>query len=389
MRVSCLQGNLAKGLSNVGRAVSHRSTLPVLGNILLSTDRGRLRLSATNLEIGIHSWVAAKVDEEGAITVPARLLTDFVNTLPPERIDLGLVVRTQSLNLRCARYEANIKGIDASEFPRIPTAEANGMVKLEPAGLRRMIDQVAFAAATDESRPTLAGANARFHDQLFSLAATDGYRLSVRETELEQGVSEPLSVIIPARSMIELSRIIGQLPDSEEDEDTAIQIEITPAGNQILFHMPGVDLISQLIEGTFPDYTAIIPKTRTTRTTLDTKPFLNAVRVASLFARDGSNIVQLKVNPADGAESTPTRGTMTLTATSAELGDNVSELDALVEGTAIEIAFSARYLSDVLSVIDTEQVVLETVGPTNPGVVRPVGTGREVFTHVIMPMRPH
>lgn len=389
MRVSCLQEHLAKGLSIVGRAVSHRSTLPVLGNIMLKTDRGRLRLSATNLEIGIHCWVGAKVEDEGATTVPARLLTDFVNTLPSERIDLNLVVRTQSLNLRCARYEANIKGIDASEFPLIPTVEADGMVELEPTGLRQMIDQVAFAAATDESRPTLAGVNASFRDKLFTLAATDGYRLSVRETQLDQPVSEPVSVIIPARSMMELARIIGQLPEPEEEEEAAVQVAFTPAGNQTLFHMPNVDLVSQLIEGTFPDYTVIIPKTYTTRTTLDTNAFLKAVKVASLFARDGSNIVQLQVTPDDGGAAPPARGTMTLTATSVDLGDNVSEMDALVEGSGIEIAFSAKYLADVLSVIGTEQVVLETVGPTSPGLLRPVGAGREIFTHVIMPMRPH
>lgn len=389
MRVSCLQENLAKGLSIVSRAVSHRSTLPVLGNIMLSTDRGRLRLSATNLEIGIHCWVAARVDDEGATTIPARLLTDFVNSLPPERIDIELVVRTQSLNLRCARYEANIKGIDANEFPRIPVAEASGLVKLDPPQLRQMIDQVAFAAASDDSRPTLAGVNAGFRDQLFTLAATDGYRLSVRESELEQAVTEPVSVIIPARSLVELSRIIGQLPETEDEEETLIQVEITPAGNQILFHMPNVDLVSQLIEGTFPNYTAIIPKTHTTRTNLDSKTFLKAVKVASLFAQDGSNIVQLKISVADGGGTMPAKGTVTLTATSAELGDNVSEMDALVEGAGMEIAFSARYLSDVLAVIDSEQVVLETVAAGNPGVIRPLGTGREVFTHVIMPMRPH
>ncbi|MBC8448007.1 MAG: DNA polymerase III subunit beta [Chloroflexi bacterium] len=388
MRVSCLQENLAKGLSIVGRAVSHRSTLPVLGNIMFSTDRGRLRLSATNLEIGIHCWVGAKVEDEGATTVPARLLTDFVNTLPPEQIDLNLVVRTQSLNLRCARYEANIKGIDASEFPLIPTAEANGMVELELAGLRRMIDQVAFAAATDESRPTLAGVFASFRDSLFTLAATDGYRLSVRETQLAQPVPEPVSVIVPARSMMELARIIGQLPEPEEEEPATVQVTVTPAGNQILFHMPHVDLLSQLIEGTFPDYQVIIPKSHTTRTVLDTSSFLKAARVASLFARDGSNIVNLQVTPG-GDVGHPTRGTVTLTATSADLGDNVSEVDALVEGADMGIAFSAKYLMDVLSVMDTEQVVLETSSATSPGVIRPVGAGRELFTHVIMPMRPH
>lgn len=389
MRVSCLQEHLSKGLSVVGRAVSHRSTLPVLSNILLQTDRGRLRLSATNLEIGIHCWVGAKVEDEGAITIPARLLTDFVNTLPPERIDLELAERTKTVNLKCDRYEANIKGTDFSEFPLIPTAEKDGMVGLEPDRLRQMIDQVAFSAATDESRPTLAGVNATFRNGLFTLAATDGYRLSVRETQLGGPVPEPISAIIPARSMMELARIIGQLPAPEDQEDTVIQMSVTPAGNQILFHMPSVDLVSQLIEGSFPDYAAIIPTSYSTRTTLDTASFLKAVRVASLFARDGSNIVHLHVALGNTGGMTPTRGTATLSATSADLGDNVSELDALIEGADIEIAFSAKYLAEALAVMGTEQVVLETVGPTNPGVLRPVGAGPEAFTHVIMPMRPH
>jgi len=388
VRVSCLQENLARGLGIVGRAVSHRSTLPVLGNIMLQTDQGQLRLSATNLEIGIHCWVRAKVDEEGATTIPARLLADFVNTLPPAKIDLELSVRTQSLNLRCQRYEANIKGIDASEFPMIPTAEAKGIVSLEPFRLRQMIEQVAFAAATDESRPTLAGVHASFSDDTFAMAATDGYRLSVRNTKLSEPVADPVSLIVPARSMTELGRIIGQLPEEVEGEETRVAVSVTPAANQILFHMPSVDLVSQIIEGTFPDYTAIIPSTSETQTTLQTEAFHKAVRVAALFARDGSNIVRLQVSPGD-AGTDATKGSATVTATSSELGDNVTELDATVEGGGIDIAFSARYLADVLSVIGSDRVVLDTISPTSPGVLRPIGVGPELFTHVIMPMRPH
>jgi DNA polymerase-3 subunit beta len=388
VRVSCLQENLAWGLGIVGRAVSHRSTLPVLGNIMLQTDQGQLRLSATNLEIGIHCWVRAKVDEEGATTIPARLLADFVNTLPSAPIDLSLSVRTQSLNLRCERYEANIKGIDASEFPMIPTAGDEGIVSLEPAQLRQMIEQVAFAAATDESRPTLAGVHASFADDTFAMAATDGYRLSVRNTRLSEPIAEPVSVIVPARSMTELGRIIGQLPGQVEGEKTKVTVSVTAAANQILFHMPGVDLVSQIIEGTFPDYTAIIPTTSETRTTLKTEAFLKAVRVAALFARDGSNIVRLQVEPGDGGADA-TKGSATVTATSSELGDNVTELDAIVEGGGIDIAFSARYLADVLGVIGSDSVVLDTISPTSPGVLRPIGVGPEQYTHVIMPMRPH
>lgn len=373
MKVSCLQENLAKGLSIVGRAVATRSTLPVLSNVMLATDGPRLKLSATNLEIGIVCWIGAKVEEDGSITVPARLLTDFVNSLPPERIDMELTVRTQTLNLKCARFEANIKGIDAQEFPLIPTAGEDSKILLDPTILRQMIDQVVFAAATDESRPILTGVLARFQGAQLTLAAADGFRLSVRTAHLPQPVPEPVTVIIPARALSELARICGE-------QEQPIEVTITPARNQVLFHTANVDLVSQLIEGNFPDYQQIIPKSYATRTVVSTSDFLKAVKTANIFARDAANIVRLEILP--GGELAP--GRVILMATSAEVGDNVSDIDAVIEGEALEIAFNARYLIDVLSVVDAAQVALETTTPSSPGVIRPVGS--EDFTHVIMPM---
>jgi DNA polymerase-3 subunit beta len=374
VKVSCLQENLAKGLSIVGRAVASRSTLPVLSNVMLATDNGRLKLSATNLELGINCWVGAKVEDEGATTVPARLLTDFVNSLPPEQIDMELSVRTQTLNARCARFEANIKGIDAQEFPIIPTLEdGESAIRLEPEDLRHMIDQVVFAAATDESRPILTGVLARFDGERLTLAAADGFRLSVRSASLGQTVDQPIEVIVPARALGELARISA-------DQEEWVEVIITPARNQILFHMQDVDLVSQLIEGKFPDYRQIIPSSHTSRTVLDTSGFLKAARVSHLFARDSANIVRVEIDP--GNELTP--GHITLAATSAELGDNVGQLDAMVEGNAVEIAFNAKYLIEVLSVVDTAQVALETTSPSSPGVLRLIGD--EDFIHVIMPM---
>jgi DNA polymerase-3 subunit beta len=374
VKVSCLQENLAKGLSIVGRAVASRSTLPVLSNVMLATDGARLKLSATNLEIGINCWVGAKVEEEGATTVPARLLADFVNSLPPERIDLELSVRTQTLNARCARFEANIKGIDAQEFPIIPTADdGERVIRLEPEALRQMIDQVVFAAATDESRPILTGVQAHFEGNRLTMAAADGFRLSVRGAPLSQQPDEVIDIIIPARALAEMSRILG-------DQEDLVDIIITPARNQILVHLRDVDLVSQLIEGKFPDYRQIIPSSSTTRTVLDTASFLKAARVAHLFARDSANIVRVEIVPGD--ELMP--GHMTLAATSAELGDNVGQLDASIEGGAIEIAFNAKYLIEVLSVVGTAQVALETTSSSSPGVLKPVGD--EDFLHVIMPM---
>ncbi len=407
MRVSCHQENLAKGLSIVGRAVSSRTTMPVLSNILLEAKNNQLRLAATNREIGINCWIGAKVEDEGAITVPARLLSEFVNSLPPERIDMELAVRTQSLHLSCARFEANMKGIDAFEFPLIPTAQGhdgnNGdsqnavpivdgvQMELETGGLRKMIDQVIFAASSDENRPTLTGVEVSFTGERLTMAATDGYRLSVRSVPLSHGLAEEkITVIVPARSLGELARI-----SADAAEERSVQVIVTQARNQILFQLWGkgeetrggfhrVELVSELIDARFPDYRATVPKSYDTRTVIDTASLLKAVRVALLFARDNANIIRVSVAPGNGENM----GQMRLTATSAEMGDNVSELDAMVEGHSVEIAFNAKYMIDVLSQIDQPQVVLETTQPTRPGTLRPVGMGAEEFLHVIMPMHP-
>lgn len=391
MRLSVLQENLAKGLSIVGRAVSSRSTLPVLSNILLSTDEDRLKLAATNLEVGVNCWLGAQVEDDGAITLPARLLTDWVNSMQSDKIDMELSVRTMSVHLKCARSESNIKGIDASEFPLIPTADGEQALGLPPATIRKIIDQVVFAAADakDTSRPALTGVLAKFEGDRLTLAATDGYRLSVRRTVLSAPAPTDISVIIPARSLAEVSRISG-----EADPDKAVELAVAVTRNQALFRLYGkgegekgaffqVDLISQLIDAKFPDFTAIMPKTHVTRTVLDTGAFLRALKVASLFARDASDRVVFAIAP--GSDTVP--GQVVIKATSAEAGDNVSELDALVEGTPLEIAFNVRYLIEAISVIDTPQVVLETTRSDRPGLFRPVGAGPEEFTHVIMPMQ--
>ena len=373
MRISCLQENLAKGLSIVGRAVAARSTLPVLGNVLLATDNGRLKLAATNLEIGINCWIGAKVEEDGAITLPARTFIDLINALPPGVIDMELSIRTQTLHLRSGRFENNVKGIDAQEFPIIPHIEEDDAIQIAPDVLKKMIDQVAFAAASDESRPILTGVLARFSGDQLTFAAADGFRLSVRAATLLTPVSKPVEVIIPARALAELGRISGEQKD-------AISILVTPQRSQVLFHLASVDLVSQLIDGKFPDYNAIVPKRYETRAVMDTLSLLKACRAAGVFARENANIARVMVAP--GSELAP--GHVTVQATSAETGDNAGEVDASVEGAPIEIAFNVKYMIDVLNVAGTPQVALETTSPASPGMIRPVGD--DAFTHVIMPM---
>ncbi len=373
MKVSCLQENLAKGLSIVSRAVASRSTLPVLSNLLVATDQGRLKLAATNLELSVTNWIGAKVEEDGAITVPARVLIDFVNSLPPERIDMELNVRTQTLNLKCARYVANVKGIDANEFPIIPTIGEGKRISIEPDTLREMIEQVTFAAATDESRPVLTGVIAKFNKDQVTFAAADGFRLSVRHATLSAPVAEPFSVIIPAKALQEVGRVSG-------DQEDPIELAVTENKSQILFRLTNIEIVSQLIDGAFPDFTRIIPESHNTRTVVNANDWQKAVKASSVFAREAMNTVRVAVAP--GGEMGA--GKMTLAATSAESGDNVGEIDATVEGDPVEIAFNARYLTEVLNVLHSPQVALETTSPSSPGVIKPVG--REDFTHVIMPM---
>ncbi len=373
MKVSCLQENLAKGLNIVGRAVSARSTLPVLANVLLATDNGRLKLSATNLEIVITCWIGAKVEEEGAITIPARTFNDLVSALPQDRVDLELNEQTQTLHIACRRTEANVKGIDAQEFPLVPEPEENNRIRVETDVFKQMVHQVAFAAAADDTRPMLTGVSTTFEGSQVMMAATDGFRLSVRSAQIPGHVETPQTVTIPARALAELARIAS-------DDTDAIYISLPEGRNQIIFDMENVVLVSQLIDGSFPDYTPIIPTRKNTRTVLNTAEFRKACKTAEIFARESSHTARVRIEPGD--EILP--GHAVIAATSAETGDNVAQIDASVEGDPIEIAFNVKYMNDVLSVIDTPQVALETTTAMEPGVLKPVGDND--FVHIIMPM---
>ncbi len=373
MKVSCLQENLNKGLNVVGRAVATRTTLPITNNVLLATDQGRLKLVATNLEMAISCWIGAKIEEEGVITVPARLLTEFVSSLPSERIDLYLSPSTKTMELKCARFEARISGVDAKDFPPIPSIDEGITTKIDSESLHRGISQVAFAAAIEESRPVLTGVDARFEGDVLTLAAADGFRLAVFKLPLATSVSQQAEIIIPARTLAELNRL---MPEEEE----AIEITLNPNKSQILFRLKNIELVSQLIQGSFPNYTQLIPQSYQTRMVVNVAEFLRATKTASIFARDGSGIVRLMITP--GSELVP--GKVTVSARSEEIGDDVGEIDATVEGDESKIAFNGKYLTDVLSVLQESQVALETTNPSSPGLIKPVGTDN--YLHVVMPM---
>ena len=373
MKVSVLQENLAHGLGIVSRAVSPRSTLPVLGNILVATDEGRLRLSATNLELGITCWIGAKIEEEGSTTVPARTFTDLVSTLPPNQVSMDLNVRTQTMNIRCGASNTDLKCIDSQEFPPMPTLDMEEGIEIDADDLREMIRQVAFAASADEARPILTGVLMTVEDEEITFAAADGFRLSVRTTKLASPLEKDLRAVIPARSLSELARVSA-------DGSKTITMMLPPQSGRVIFRTENTELVSQLIEGTFPDYAQIIPQGHDTRTVLSTDAFLKACKQAEIFAREGSLIAQVSITP--GGDLKP--GIVEISGQSEETGSNQTIVDASIDGPPVLIAFNVRYLREVLDVVHTPNVALETTTGTSPGVIRPVG--EKDFLHVIMPM---
>ena len=381
MRVTCSQEQLNRGLNIVGKAVTTRTTLPVLNNILLATDEGRLKLTATNLEVGITHWLPCRsVEREGAITIPARLLSEFVSSLPNEEITLDLNETTYTVHLTCGRYQADLRGMRADEFPSLPTLSGPPLAQLPAGLLREMINQVSFAASTDDNRPVLSGVLMSFKGDQLTMAAADGFRLSVRRADLEQpiGAEGEVRIIVPARAMNELARV---LPDAGAGEETQVSITLTPNRNQVLFHATNLNVTSRLVEGNFPNYEQIIPAEWKTRTTATTTELLKAMRIASYFAKDNASVVKLTMNAAGELEP----GLLTISATAAEVGSNQSQLDVVIEGEGGQIQFNAKYMLDVLSVISSPTVAMETQTAGAPGVFKPISPDNN-YLHVIMPM---
>jgi DNA polymerase-3 subunit beta len=374
MKVSCTQEALARGLSIVGRAVAVRSPNPITSNVLIGTDGGQIKLVATDAQsLTISCWIGGQIEEEGAITVPARLLTDFVNTLPNDKIVMSVAARSRQMRLACARNEATIGGIDADDFPPAPTVKDGVSVALKPKELRQAIAQTVFAAATDDSRPILTGVDTRFDGARLSLAASDGFRLSVFDLPLDKQVSEKTEIVIPAKALSELNRLLA-------DEDEEITLQTDAARTRVLFRLSNVEMVAQLIQGTFPNISQLIPASSTSNARISVSDFLREARIASVFARDGSGIVRLVISPGEGV----TPGKVTISARAEEIGDNQGEIDAAVEGEGVKIAFNGKYLQDVLQAMDGGEISLQTSGPSSQGAFRPVGA--ENYVHIIMPM---
>jgi DNA polymerase III subunit beta len=373
--VSSPQELLQRTLAQVSRAVATKTTYPVLSNVLIDADGETLKLAATNQEIGITSMIPAQVDEPGRVTVDARLLSEFVNTLPSEPVRFSMEPGRLTLKVKGVGADAEINGIDAEEFPILPSVESGAFAaKVDPQVLREMISHVEFAAATDDSRPVLAGVLVRLEDDRITMAAADGFRLAVRDGELAAAVPERLDIIVPGRALRELARIVG-------DRTEPIDLTITPNRAQLVVHSGETEFYSRLIDGTFPDFRQIVPREFATTLEVGREEFLAAVRRAGFFARDNNDVVRLSAK-ADADDLAP--GTLEVSATAAERGSSQSHVPAAINGPEGEIAFNARYLTDVLSILRTGRVMIGMNGPNQAGVVRPLES--ESYTYVIMPM---
>jgi DNA polymerase-3 subunit beta len=364
MKVVCTQENLAKALNIVSRTVTARATLPVLSNILLSVSDGRLKLTSTDLEIGVSTWIGGQVEDDGALTVPARLFSDFV--VNNRDLKIELLSKDNTIHLKSDHFEANINGIEASEFPMIPEVSGQPLLKISSKKFVEAVKQVVIAPAADESRPVLAGVLFSFKDSLMKLVATDSYRLAEKKIELERTV-QPVDIIVPSRSLNEVLRIIGSLAVEE--------IEISINENQVLFTVGDTQIVSRLIEGIFPNYEQIIPTTEQTTALVDVSEITGIVKMAALFAKESANNIKL-----DFSEKQLVAKSM-----SAQVGDNISQMSAEITGRGVEIAFNSKYILDFLSVVGEKNIKISVNDRLSPGVFRP-GKSRD-YLYIIMPLR--
>ncbi len=374
MKALVKRDDLSYGLRTASRAISSRTTLPVLHNVLIATDESRLRISATDLELAITVWVDADVHSEGATTVPARIFSDFIGSLHTDgEVKLTYDDSAQSLHVSSGSSHATIKCIEADEFPPLPAPEISEGVRIPASEIKRMVRQVVFAASADDARPVLTGVFVKVEGDEMTAAASDGFRLSVQKVAVENPNEASLKLIVPARAWSEVGRAI-------HDENQSVVMVLPSGRNQVVFRVgDNVEVVSQLIEGEYPPYEQIIPRDYRTRTVVATSRLLAACKQAEIFAREGSQSVRLEIVPGNDAP-----GEILVSGSSKETGASEDRVPAAVEGEPLIIAFNVRYLREALEAIPTPEVALETIQPRSPALLRPVGD--DTFLHIIMPM---
>ncbi|MDO8488096.1 MAG: DNA polymerase III subunit beta [bacterium] len=366
MKATVSQSDLARGLSQVSRALSSRVQLPVLNNVLVEAVKGGVTLSATNLEIGIRTHIGGKVTAEGALTVPARSWTEFVTSLSGDNLELE--DNEMKLKVKAGKYQATFSGVDASEFPVLPVHGSAGQA-ISSQLLGQIASQVAYAAATDESRPVLTGIKFQRSGDNLAVVATDGFRLSRKLIPLDPKLAGLITdLILPARTISEVARIASE---SKEDQVT---IESVIKNNQVIFSCAGTDLISRVLEGNYPDVEKIIPSDLPVEAILDRQEFTRSLKAASIFARENNNIVRFKITDAK----------FNISAQAAQAGESEIEIEAETTGEG-EIAFNYKFVADVLGSLTSERVRLQVKDHLSPGVFRPEKD--DSLLALVMPVR--
>lgn len=362
MKLSCLQENLNKGLNIVSRLVATKGTLEILSHILLKSENGILKLSATNLEVGINYKVGSKIHKDGSITVPAKIFSELVSQIPEGKLDIS--EENNTLYIESGNIKSHIKGLSAEDFPLIPKVKESKLFSVSSHDIKKAILLVSFASQLDDSRPVLSGVYIKVEKGKLTLAATDSYRLAEKIININGG-EETKEIIIPARSMVELARIL---------DDSNKEVNFYADENQVMFETDEFEFTSRLVEGKFPDYKQIIPEAFETKALVNLSDMLNIVRVASLFSGESSVNLILK-----------SEGKIETTSSSSQFGDSNAAAEAIVEGKDAEIVFNSRYILDVLSNLGDEKISIEVNGKLNPGVIRK--DGDKSYIYVIMPLR--
>jgi len=368
MKVVFLSSNLSAKLSFLNHAVSQRGQLPILSNILLETKAGKFFLSATDLEIGIQTSITANIEEEGRITTPAKNFSELISNLTDEKVTL--LLDGQNLKISTPKVKTTFQTVPADEFPKLYEEKGKEVAQVKKEVLERIFGRVVFAASTDASRPNLSGVLiTKGKKGNYIAVATDGYRLSLQTDILitEKEESERQELLVPARLLREVITL--------KEEGNEIKMFVFEKNNQVIFTQGETSIVGRLIEAEYPDYEKIIPDKFEVKAIFQREDLQNAVRICSVFARETANVVKLSLQ----------KGKIIVSANSPAVGENTVEVEAKVEGEENEIAFNARYLTDLLSSVQEEIMSFEMQGPANAGVFRIEGD--KTFLHLIMPIR--
>jgi len=367
MNIICLQENFKKALNIVERIIGRNLTLPILNNVLLSIENNKLKISSTNLEIGINCWIPGKIKERGSITVPAKLINDFVNNLPNEKIELK--VKDKQLELKCKKFKSILKGLSADDFPIIPKIKLQPLINIKNNLLKNSFTQVVEMASTSESRPEISGIYINFYKNTIKLAATDSFRLAEKNIEINSKELKEQSIIIPQRTILEVIRILSEKKEQEE-------VKITLSNNQILFDFNNTQIISRLIDGQYPDYQQIIPSNSETEVIINRAELINNIKIASLFTGK-VNDIKIFVDPK--------KSIIEISSKDADIGENKSKIEAEIKGKEVEVIFNYRYILDGLNNIYSDKVIIGLNDNTKPVLIRPVGDIN--YSYIVMPIK--